>query len=135
MGSAYTALATDAYAPAINPGGLGFVDSTQLAGHHISYLETSHYDFASLVHPLAGGKALGASFQYLGTGNITARDEFGTATGDFSAHYGAYTLAYGQTVSENLSLGVSGRWINAKIDDVSANAYAADAVYATASRC
>src|SRR3954463_2704879 len=60
MGSAYSALATNAYAPVLNPGGLGFVDTNELAGHHVSYLETSHYDFASFVHPLGTGRSLGA---------------------------------------------------------------------------
>src|SRR3954468_1834792 len=52
MGSAYTALATDAYAPTWNPGGLGRVDSKQLAGQHLSYLESMNYEYLSYVHPL-----------------------------------------------------------------------------------
>jgi hypothetical protein len=126
MGSAYSALATDAYAPVLNPAGLGFVESTQFAGHHISYLETSSYDFASLVHPLKAGRSFGASLQYLGTGDITRRDTTGAATGDFSSHYSAASFGYGQTLTEKLSLGVTGRWINGKIDNVSANSYAGD---------
>src|SRR5204863_9192774 len=50
----------------------------------------------------------------------------GEATSDFQSRYGSYNFAYGQTLGEKLSLGVTGKWINAKIDDVSANAYAAD---------
>src|SRR5437899_13046732 len=52
LGAAYTALAHDAYAPTYNPGGLGFLDSTQLAGQHLSYLDTLHYEYLSFVHPL-----------------------------------------------------------------------------------
>src|SRR5438128_404090 len=37
LGDAYTALATDAYAPLYNPAGLGFSRQTELAGQHISY--------------------------------------------------------------------------------------------------
>lgn len=40
MGSAYTALATDAYAPTWNPGGLGFLDTPQFSGQHLSYLDS-----------------------------------------------------------------------------------------------
>ncbi len=127
MGSAYSALATDAYAPVINPAGLGFLRSTQLAAHHVSYFETSHYDFASLVLPYVLGGAIGASAQYFGTGDIHETDGSGVSLGDYSSHYGAYTLSYGRSWNDKLGLGLSGRWINAKIDDVSANAYAADA--------
>jgi hypothetical protein len=126
MGSAYTALATDAYAPVLNPAGLGFLDSPQFAGHHISYLETSYYDFFSYVHPINSRSALGISAQYLGSGNITQRDDTGAENGSYSAHYGAYSFAFGQAVTDRLSLGLTSRWINSKIADVSANAYAAD---------
>src|SRR5467141_60454 len=38
LGSAYSALASDAYAPVWNPAGLGFVSGTEIAGQHLSYL-------------------------------------------------------------------------------------------------
>src|SRR5205807_3632641 len=52
LGSAYSALAADAYAPTYNPGGLGFLPSTQLSGQHLSYLDSNHYEYLSFVHPL-----------------------------------------------------------------------------------
>jgi hypothetical protein len=70
MGSAYSALATDAYAPVWNPGALGFIDSTQIAGQHVAYLESISYEFLSFVHPLIPGDAIGVSAQYLGSGDI-----------------------------------------------------------------
>ncbi len=50
----------------------------------------------------------------------------GNSLGDFSAHYAAYSLAYGRKFTDQLSLGVTGKLIDAKISDVSAKAYAAD---------
>src|SRR5471030_2939425 len=70
LGSAYTALAQDAYAPIYNPAGLGFLPATQIAAQHLSYLESIDYEFLSFVHPLAEGKAFGLSAQYLGSGEI-----------------------------------------------------------------
>src|SRR5256885_8811470 len=43
MGGAYTALANDAYAATLNPGGLGFLDSPQVAGQHFAFLESIHF--------------------------------------------------------------------------------------------
>ena len=127
LGSAYTALAHDAYAPVYNPAGLGFLQGTQVAAQHLSYLESMSYEFMSFVHPVAEGKALGVSAQYLGTGDISATGpNNGEPLGTYSSHYGAYSLVYGQKVTEKLSLGLTGKWINAKLADVSANAYAAD---------
>src|SRR6185437_423325 len=45
MGSAYTALATNGYAPVWNPSGLARLQDNELAGQHLSYLESIHYEF------------------------------------------------------------------------------------------
>lgn len=126
MGSAYTALAGDAYAPVWNPAGLGEVSGTQIAAQHLAYLESLNYEFISAVHAVGEGKAIGVSGQYVGSGNFRGMDNQGNPTGSFGAHYGAYSAAYGQRVGAKLALGLTAKWINAKLDDASANAYAAD---------
>src|SRR5260221_4713841 len=65
LGASYSALASDAYAPVWNPAGLGFLSNTELAGMHLSYLETISYEFSSFVHPLSAGRSLRVSAQYL----------------------------------------------------------------------
>jgi len=135
LGSAYTALAANAYAPVWNPAGLGFVNGTELAGQHLSYLESINYEYLSAVHAFDRprdsniSRGIGFSAQYLGTGDIPKTDvQNGNPVdmGSFSSYYGAYNLSYGQTVTDKLAFGVTGKLINAKIDDVSATAYAAD---------
>ncbi len=127
LGSAYTALARDAYAPIYNPAGLGHVNAPELSAQHLSYLESINYEFGSFVMPLQHDRSsLGVSVQYLGSGDITGTNPDGTAAPDFTAHYGAYSLAYGQKLSDRLALGLTGKIVEAKIADVSAMAYAAD---------
>ena len=133
LGGAYTALALDAYSAIWNPAGLGFLMDTQLAGQHLSYLESLHYEQFSLGFPInrdqaspAGGQAVGFAVQYLGSGDFTGRDGSGAQTGDYSSHYGAYSLAYGQALNSKLSLGLTAKVIEAKLGDVSARAYAVD---------
>jgi hypothetical protein len=126
LGSAYSALATDAYAPVFNPGGLGFLSATELSGQHLVYLEDMHYEFASIVHPFSKKSGIAASIQYLGSGDITKTDPTGADVGDFSAHYAAYSLAYGRALTERLALGLTGKAIEAKLDDVSGHAFAGD---------
>lgn len=137
LGSAYTALATDAYAPTWNPAGLGLVDSFQIAAQHLSYIQSTHYEYVSAAVPLpraractsevwCGSSAVGGSIQYFGSGSMTGRNASGTPTGDYSSHYAAMQASYGRVFGERLSLGVSGKWINARLDDVYANALAMD---------
>ncbi|MFA5976374.1 MAG: PorV/PorQ family protein [Elusimicrobiota bacterium] len=141
MGAAYCALADNAYAPTLNPGGLGFLDSTQMAGQYLSYLESIHYEYASFVIPLprralcrdrldCAGSGLGGSIQYLGSGDMTGYTLDNTynpvATGNFTSYYSAFNLSYGQLITRELSFGMTAKTIRAKIDDVSASAYAID---------
>src|ERR1017187_7394738 len=135
MGSAYAALATNAYAPTSNPGGLGFLKGTELAGQHLSYIQSIRYEHFGFVTPIGHDpsvhRGLGLSIQDLGTGEIPRTDVQNgsplTGLGSFSSHWGAYTLSYGQTVTEKMAFGISGKMIHASIDDVAANAYAVDA--------
>src|SRR5258706_1982905 len=127
LGGAYSALAVDAYAPTWNPAGLGFLNSAQLAGQHLSYLESIHDEYLSFAIPLkSNNSALGASIQYLGSGDIASTDKFGAPAGTFSSHWGSYNLSYGRALTEKLSVGLTGKMIDAKIADVSAQAYAVD---------
>jgi hypothetical protein len=142
MGGAYTALANDAYAANYNPAGLGFLNSFQVAGQHLSYLDSLHYEHASFGVPLprsanctnpseCPGMGMGGSIQYLGTGDITRTDidtngAFVNPGGSFSSNYAAYNLSFGKSFNEKLAVGATGKLIHAKLDDVSASAYAAD---------
>src|ERR1700686_772681 len=82
----------------------------------------------SFRHPFSPGPPLGVSAQYYRPGDIKVTDQSGNFTGGaFGGYYGAYSLAYGQKVKGDLALGLTGKLISAKIDNVSASAYAGDA--------
>ncbi len=130
LGGAYTALATDAYAPVYNASGLAFLPSLQLAGLHVNYLESINYEFLSYVHPLGSEQrsygGIGASVQYLTTGEIDEFDHFGAKRGSFSGRSASYNLSYGFPISKAWGIGATGKIISASIQGVSANATAAD---------
>jgi len=131
MGSAYTASAENAYAPVYNPAGLASLKGHEIAAQHLSYLESIHYEHFSYVLPLGikdgqSTHGLGFSVQYLGSGDITATSDTGADMGQFSSYYASYNVAYGRRLMEKLAVGVTGKLISAKIDDVSAHAYAMD---------
>jgi len=126
MGSAYSALASNAYAPVWNPAGLGFLEAPEIAAQHLSYIESIHYEFLSGVLPLGENHGIGLSIQYLGTGDIPSTDASANSLGDYSSHFAAYGLSYGRTLTSRLSWGVAAKLIEAKISDVSAHAFAGD---------
>ncbi len=133
LGSAYTAQANDVYAPVWNPAGLGFLDGAEFTGMHLNYLGPVHYEHVGFVIPLGkpganelAAAGVGGSIQYLGTGNLDARDENGVSAGSFSSSFAAYTLAVGQRFTDHLSLGSSVKLITEKISNASAKGYAAD---------
>ncbi len=126
LGGAYSALANDAYAPLLNPAGLGFLKTSQFALMHLSYLDSMSYEFASLVHPFSAGHSIGASVQNLRPGNTRSTDINGDPLGDFSGSFFAYSLGYGQSIGGVFSIGLVGKVIQSKIADFSASGVAGD---------
>jgi hypothetical protein len=127
LGGAYSALANDAYAPIANPAGLGYLEKSQFALMHVSYLESISYEFASLVHPVSAGRAIGASLQYLRPGDISSTDINGNPNGNYSGSFFATSLGYGQSIGPFVSLGVVGKLVQAKIAGISASGVVGDA--------
>lgn len=115
MGSAYSALAEDAYAPVWNPAGLSRLKNTQVAFQHLAYLETMNQEFLSFVHPLGAAGGIGAFLQYMGSDDITQTDVNGNSQGAYSVRFGAYSLSYGLPLGERLSLGAAAKLIEEMI--------------------
>jgi hypothetical protein len=127
MAGAYTALANDAYATTWNPAGLGALTSNEFAGQHLAYLESIHYEHLGIAARLPGARGgVGASIQYLGTGDIDSTDTSGEKSGEFSSYYSAYSIAYGRSLNDSLSLGGTVKAIQAKLEDHGASAFASD---------
>lgn len=127
LAGAYSALASDAYAPVWNPAGLGFVPGAQLAAMHAEYAEVGGYEFASLVHPLGDRGGLGVSAQYFHADRTASLDLNGNQLGTYSSYYGAYSLAYGFAFTERFSIGAAAKLIDARLADASARTGAGDA--------
>jgi hypothetical protein len=126
LGGAYSALADDAYAVNVNPNGLGFMAMKEIAGQRLTTQDSIRHDYAGFGVPISRGSAFGGSIQNMDGGTVEATDAEGNAAGSFSSRFTAYNLSYGRAVTRRLSLGVTGKWINARIADVSAATYGAD---------
>jgi len=117
MGGAFVAIADNSDAPYWNPAGLGHVNF-----HEISTMQTklstdaNHY-YISYVQPLLGG-AVGLSWIQVSLGDIyetVATNEVNEVVplGVFSYYSNAYMVAYGQNFNDNLSWGVTAKYLTA----------------------
>jgi len=64
--------------------------------------------------------------QHLGTGNVDKTDENGQSVGQFSNSYNLVGLSYGQKIFQQLSAGVTAKWIQTNLDDARADSFAGD---------
>ncbi|MBN1622455.1 MAG: PorV/PorQ family protein [Endomicrobiales bacterium] len=127
MGGAFSAVCDDASAVYWNPAGLANLDYKQLSIMHLSWFEGINYQFLSYVHPVNNLGTLGASIYYLSVGDIPSYDNNGARlNGDIGVSDMAFALSYGRS-STKLDYGLTIKFIQEKLDDVSASAYALDA--------
>jgi len=117
MGGAFTAISDNSDAPYWNPAGL-----SQVRFHEISTMQTklstdtNHY-YVSYVQPLFGG-GIGISWIQVSLGDIyetVATNEFNEVVplGVFSYYSNAYLLAYGQSLNDSLSWGITAKYLTA----------------------
>jgi hypothetical protein len=127
LGGAYAALADGSYGTVWNPAGLAAQGPIELSAMHLVYLQSIAYEYAGLAVPTSFGGGFGAAVQYLRPGSISATDASGNPIGTFGGHYAAYSLGYGQALGPMLAVGAAAKLIDAAIDNVGAQAFAADA--------
>ncbi len=81
-----------------------------------------YYSFISFVAPTNNWGTIGGNITYLNYGSITRTDETGNSLGDFQSYDVAFTLAYGNSLSNRLKAGVSAKLIYSKLSSVGAGA-------------
>jgi hypothetical protein len=127
MGGAYTAVSEGATAAYWNPAGLANMERAEVALGHFSWYQDITVEQACIALPImSGDAALAASVTYVNYGTIDGYDEAGAFTGELTAYdiVGGVSVGYG--LSDRLSVGVTGKIVNQKLDEYSASALAAD---------
>jgi len=139
MGQAYAGLADGVEAIYYNPAGLGDMMRVEITGMHDSYFQDIDYEFAALAVPMLSWVdskkdknaygVVGAAVYDLSVQNIEQRSltETDQPINTFGSTDLAYTLGYAYALPDTgLSLGVTAKFIDQTIDNVSASAFAAD---------
>ncbi|MFD2248502.1 type IX secretion system outer membrane channel protein PorV [Pontibacter ruber] len=120
LGDAGVALSPDANTPHWNPAKLGFVKNDLSLSLSYSPWLSNIVDDMSLSY-LSGYKklsetsAISASLLYFDLGDIQFVDERGNDITEYSPKEYAVSVAYGQALSENFSLGIGARFIRSNL--------------------
>lgn len=125
MGGAYTAAADDVDAVVWNPAGLAALPSRQFGFTRVAMTERTNYDFIGFAQPTRLG-TVAAAGRHLGQGKLEGRDAAGRPSGGFSASDTAVDLAYGVSVSTDLKVGASARYVMSSIAEAKARGAAFD---------
>jgi hypothetical protein len=120
LGDAGVASSPDANAAYWNAGKLAFIDKKY--GGSLSYTPwlgkiVNDMWISSLAgfYKITREQTVGMSLKYFDLGDISFRDEFNNPLGDFNPREWAVDVTYSRMLSENLSVGVTGRYIGSNL--------------------
>ncbi|MEW5694095.1 MAG: PorV/PorQ family protein, partial [Candidatus Hydrogenedentota bacterium] len=129
LGGGYTALADDVHSLYWNPAGLGDVKTREVLFMHNEWFEGINYEYLGFVMPWHRA-AVGFTVSYLDYGDMNryliSATQTPVPTGTFSADDLALGLGYGFEFTEQVKLGIVGKYICEEIDDADASTLAID---------
>jgi len=126
MGGAFTGVADDESSLYYNPAGVtGLQGKRFIAGYHNNIFDMQS-GFLGYIHPLREGQKLSLFVNYLNYGTFDRTNTDGDVIGDFSGGDLLLAGSYARDINENISLGVTIKFIYEKIDEYSATGVAFD---------
>jgi len=128
LGSAFSSVTGDPIALYWNPASALSVSSSMITTNYTGYLMDMQAGFAGWVSPRESD-AVGVSLNYFYGGTFprtTMSDPLGTGD-EFSSNSIALAGTYARRITDELSAGLSGKFVYSSIDTYSGNAFLADA--------
>ncbi len=126
MGNAFTAVCDGANAAYWNPSGLTELEKGEVLLGHFSWFQDITMQHGAVAYRMNDKTSVAFSMNYLGYGSIDGRDVNGQETGEITAYdwFGAVSLGF--NAGSNLTLGLTGKFINQKLDELNGSTYALD---------
>lgn len=93
---------------------------------YINYLLDFQSGYLGYARTLNETSSLGISIQYQDYGSFDKLNSFGEPSGTFSAYDMAFGLTYSKRISTAVALGITGKFILAKIDSLTSDGMAVD---------
>lgn len=125
MGEAFSAVADDVNTIYWNPAGLMQLQEKEATFMHNEWLYDLKYEFLAYCQPTPQGVA-GFSLTYLRMGDLEGKDKNENPIGNFGAYDYALSIAYAIPTNENTYVGITGKFIQQKIEAEQANGIAMD---------
>jgi Uncharacterised protein family (UPF0164) len=125
MGGAFTAIADNPSAVYWNSAGLRRIDCPQAEFSHQSWYQDVTIENLQVVFPRQK-ISFGAGLTYLNYGDFQAYDVSGNPDGELSMYNLALILSAAADLTDNFSVGLSGKYIEQSFDVVKGHAFAAD---------
>ncbi|OGH58107.1 MAG: hypothetical protein A3J70_03370 [Elusimicrobia bacterium RIFCSPHIGHO2_02_FULL_61_10] len=115
-----------------NPAGLAGTDRRRVSFTRHDYIADINMNYLAYVQPTQTNGVWGFALFHLDAGNMarTEVDAAGdpvTGIGNFSAADLAWTVSYGRRINSHGAFGVSGKFIQSRIDSIKGEAWALDA--------
>ncbi len=127
MGGAYTAAANDVSSSYWNPAGLSGIEASQIGFSHISWYQDINYEYIGAAKHFGEKLTLGVSASYLDYGSIEGYDINDIPTGVVSSTYNlAAGVSMGYELLDNVSTGVTVKYVSISLAGTGASAVAAD---------
>ncbi len=115
MGEAFVAVANDASAVFWNPAGLAYQTGREITFMHANWLpgltDDLFYEFLAYKMSIEGVGTIGFNVVYLNLGKQMRTSSTGQELGEFNSSEYAISASYGATVTDNLAMGLSLRFI------------------------
>ncbi len=126
MGESFVGVADDVSAVYWNPAGLAYQNNREITFMHVNWLsgltDDLFYEFLAYRMSIEGVGTIGFNVVYLDLGEQQGMDEQGNETIKFSSNEYAISASYGATVTDNLAMGVSLRYIRSNLSKTGAGA-------------
>lgn len=125
MGEAFCAVADDINAIYWNPAGLMQIKGKEVTFMHNEWLYDLKYEFLAYCQPTKVGMCA-FSLTYLRMGELEGKDKDDNPIGNFTAYDYALSIAYAVPANENVYVGITGKFIQQKIEKEKTSGIAID---------
>jgi hypothetical protein len=128
MAGTFTGLANDVTALYWNPAGIAWLKDRQFMASHTEWFADINHEFAGLVIPISPSSSFGASFTALTTDDMeqtTIQQPDGTGI-FFDVQDISIGLTYSRRMTERFSFGATGKFIQQRLFNESAQTFAVD---------
>lgn len=126
MGGAFTAVAEGVSTMYFNPAGLTEIDGGEVLLSHFAWYQDMSLEYGVFGYRLSDVTTAAVSITYFNYGTIQGYDFDGNPTDEIPAFDLAASVSFAYRASDRLSLGLTGKYVVQKIDDISGSTPAFD---------